>query len=146
MSKLQGKASRLTSSIAGMAQYFTRLVLLQEPHPQAPHLQPDAYGLIWMPEEGFLNAFAQNAPDDVKAVTASVQRPIAVRCIQEPSPRPAWRSRPSLFANDRSPSVESKVGIVNKHMTPQWYPMCCRAAIRYKAVFSDFGADQAHDT
>jgi pimeloyl-ACP methyl ester carboxylesterase len=76
-----------------VAQVFYR----EEPHPQAPQLQPDAYGYIWMPEEGFENAFFQNAADDVKAVTASVQRPIAVRCIQEPAPKPAWRSRPSWF-------------------------------------------------
>jgi pimeloyl-ACP methyl ester carboxylesterase len=69
----------------------------EEPHPQAPRLQPDANGLIWMPEEGFQSAFAQNASDDVKAVTASVQRPIAVRCIQELAPKPAWRSKPSWF-------------------------------------------------
>jgi pimeloyl-ACP methyl ester carboxylesterase len=69
----------------------------EEPHAQAPRLQPDAYGLIWMPQEGFQNAFAQNASDDVKAITASVQRPIAVRCIQEPAPKPLWRSKPSWF-------------------------------------------------
>lgn len=69
----------------------------EQPHPLAPHLQPDAYGLIWMPQEGFQNAFAQNASDDVKAMTASVQRPIALRCIQEPAPKPAWRSKPSWF-------------------------------------------------
>jgi pimeloyl-ACP methyl ester carboxylesterase len=67
------------------------------PHPQAPHLQPDAHGLIWMPEEGFQNAFAQNASKDVKAVSAAVQRPISVGCIQEPAPKPAWRSKPSWF-------------------------------------------------
>jgi pimeloyl-ACP methyl ester carboxylesterase len=67
------------------------------PHPQAPHLQPDAHELIWMPEEGFQNAFAQNASKDVKAVSAAVQRPISVRCIQEPAPKPAWRSKPSWF-------------------------------------------------
>jgi hypothetical protein len=50
-----------------------------------------------MPAEGFQHAFAQNAPDDVKAITASVQRPIAVRCIQEPALKPAWRSKPSWF-------------------------------------------------
>ena len=69
----------------------------EEPHPQAPHLQPDAHGLIWMPQEGFQNAFAQNASDDVKALTESVQRPIAVACIQEAAPKPAWRSKPSWF-------------------------------------------------
>jgi pimeloyl-ACP methyl ester carboxylesterase len=76
-----------------VAQVFYR----EEPHPQAPHLQPDVDGFIWMSQEGFQNAFAQNAPDDVKAVTASVQRPIAVRCIQEPAPKPAWRTKPSWF-------------------------------------------------
>jgi len=76
-----------------VAQVFYR----DELHPQAPHLQPDAYGFIWMPPEGFQNAFAQNASDDMKAVTASVQRPIAVKCIQEPAPKPAWRSKPSWF-------------------------------------------------
>jgi pimeloyl-ACP methyl ester carboxylesterase len=69
----------------------------EEPHPRAPHLQPDAHGLIWMPPEGFQNAFAQNASDDVKALTESVQRPIAVACIQEAAPKPAWRSKPSWF-------------------------------------------------
>jgi pimeloyl-ACP methyl ester carboxylesterase len=67
------------------------------PHPQAPQLQPDAHGLIWMPDEGFQNAFAQNASKDQKAISAAGQRPISVRCIQEPVPRPAWRSKPSWF-------------------------------------------------
>jgi pimeloyl-ACP methyl ester carboxylesterase len=69
----------------------------EKPHPQAPQLQPDAHGLIWMPPEGFQNAFAQNASDDVKALAESVQRPIAVACIQEPAPKPAWKSKPSWF-------------------------------------------------
>ena len=43
----------------------------EEPHPQAPHLQPDVYGFIWMPQEGFQNAFAQTAPDDVNAVATT---------------------------------------------------------------------------
>jgi pimeloyl-ACP methyl ester carboxylesterase len=33
-----------------------------------------------------------------------VQRPIAVKCIQEPAPRPAWKTKPSWFliaAEDR---------------------------------------------
>ena len=35
-----------------------------EPHPQAPHLAPDAHGLIWMPEEGFGHAVAHKASPD----------------------------------------------------------------------------------
>jgi pimeloyl-ACP methyl ester carboxylesterase len=76
-----------------VAQVFYR----DESHAQAPHLQPDAHGSIWMPEEGFQNAFAQNASDEAKAVAASVQRPIAVQCIQEAAPKPAWRSKPSWY-------------------------------------------------
>ena len=63
-----------------------------EPHAQAPHLEPDAHGFIWMPEDGFHNAFAQNASDEAKVISASVQRPIHVQCIQEAVPQPAWKS------------------------------------------------------
>src|ERR1700744_2698371 len=61
-----------------------------EPHPQAPQLTPDADGLIWMPDEGFANAFAQNATSEQLALSKAVQRPISVKCIQEPVPAPAW--------------------------------------------------------
>ena len=67
------------------------------PHPQAPKLVPDKDGWIWMPEEGFSNAFAHHATGDQIALCKSVQRPIALKCIQEPAPKPAWRSKPSWF-------------------------------------------------
>jgi pimeloyl-ACP methyl ester carboxylesterase len=31
------------------------------PHPSSPKLEPDAHGLIWLPDEAFSEAFAQNA-------------------------------------------------------------------------------------
>src|SRR5271170_1289151 len=58
---------------------------------------PDGDGFIWMPEEGFTNAFAQYATADQIALSAAVQRPIAMKCIQEPVPKPAWRIKPSRF-------------------------------------------------
>ncbi len=76
-----------------VAQVFYR----DEPHPQAPRLAPDADGFIWMPVDGFRNAFAQNATADQIVLSAAVQRPIALKCIQEPVPTPAWRSKPSWF-------------------------------------------------
>ena len=76
-----------------VAQVFYR----DEPHPQAPQLGPDADGLIWMPEEGFRNAFAQHATAEQIALSAAVQRPLSVKCIQEPVPKPAWKSKPSWF-------------------------------------------------
>ena len=50
-----------------------------------------------MPEEGFGNAFAHNATADQIALSAAVQRPIALKCIQETAPKPAWKSKPSWF-------------------------------------------------
>ncbi len=76
-----------------VAQVFYR----DERHAQAPELAPDGDGFIWMPEEGFRNAFAQHATADQITLSAAVQRPIALKCIQEPVPKPAWRSKPSWF-------------------------------------------------
>jgi len=76
-----------------VAQVFYR----DEAHPQAPKLAPDKDGWIWMPEEGFSNAFAHHATADQIAVSKAVQRPIALKCIQESAPKPAWRSKPSWF-------------------------------------------------
>jgi pimeloyl-ACP methyl ester carboxylesterase len=68
-----------------------------EAHPQAPKLAPDKDGLIWMPEEGFANAFAHHATPDQITICKAVQRPIALKCIQDPAPTPAWKSKPSWF-------------------------------------------------
>jgi len=68
-----------------------------EPHPQAPQLAPDAHGLIWMPPEGFAAAFAHHASPERAALFAATQRPIALACIQEKAPRPAWKVKPSRY-------------------------------------------------
>ena len=68
-----------------------------ETHPNAPQLAPDDDGLIWMPDEGFANAFAQNATPEQLALSKAVQRPISVKSIQEPTPTPAWRSKPTWY-------------------------------------------------
>jgi len=76
-----------------VAQVFYR----DEKHSQSHQLAPDADGFIWMPDEGFRNAFSQHASPEQIALSTAVQRPIAVKCIQEPVPKPAWRSKPSWF-------------------------------------------------
>ncbi len=76
-----------------VAQVFYR----DEKHSQSPQLAPDADGFIWMPDEGFGNAFSQHATAEQIALSAAVQRPISVKCIQEPVPTPAWRSKPSWY-------------------------------------------------
>ena len=67
------------------------------PHPKAPHLAPDAHGLIWMTEEGFGCAVAHQASPDQVAIMAAVQRPLAVQCIQQKAPAPAWKTTPSWY-------------------------------------------------
>jgi pimeloyl-ACP methyl ester carboxylesterase len=67
------------------------------PHPMAPKLVPDEYGFIWMPEEGFGCAVAHQALPDQLSIMAAVQRPIAVQCIQERAPVPAWKTIPSWY-------------------------------------------------
>jgi pimeloyl-ACP methyl ester carboxylesterase len=81
------------------------------PHAMAPKLAPDAYGLIWMPEEGFGCAVAHKASPDQVAIMAAVQRPIAVECIQEEAPIPAWKTTPSWYfvaEEDRMISPETQ--------------------------------------
>jgi len=76
-----------------VAQVFYR----DERHPLQPQLAPDADGFIWMPDDGFRNAFSQHATPEQIAVAMAVQRPISVKCIQEPAPQPAWKTRPAWF-------------------------------------------------
>jgi pimeloyl-ACP methyl ester carboxylesterase len=66
-------------------------------HPQAPQLAPDADGFIWMPQEGFARAVAQKASPEETEIMAAIQRPIALKCIQEKAAAPAWKTKPSWF-------------------------------------------------
>jgi pimeloyl-ACP methyl ester carboxylesterase len=68
-----------------------------KPHPEAPNLEPDAHGFIWMPEGFFGRAVAHKASQEQTAILEAVQRPIALKCIQEKAPVPAWQTKPSWF-------------------------------------------------
>lgn len=68
-----------------------------KPNPEAPHLAPDKYGLLWIPDDEFHVAWCQNASREQAALLAAVQRPIAVACIQEKAPTPAWKEKPSWY-------------------------------------------------
>jgi pimeloyl-ACP methyl ester carboxylesterase len=68
-----------------------------KPNPVAPKLAPDDHGLIFLPNEAFAAAFAQNAPAEEVAVLAAVQRPISPACITVRVPRPLWKDRPTWY-------------------------------------------------
>ena len=68
-----------------------------KPHPEAPPMQPDSHGLVWMPEGAFARGIAHRASADEAAVLQAVQRPIALKCVQEKAPVPAGNTRPAWF-------------------------------------------------
>jgi pimeloyl-ACP methyl ester carboxylesterase len=68
-----------------------------KPHPEAPNLKPDADGFMWMREGGFARAVAHKVSADQATILEAVQRPIAVKCIQEKAPPPAWKTRSAWF-------------------------------------------------
>jgi pimeloyl-ACP methyl ester carboxylesterase len=68
-----------------------------KPHSEAPHLEPDVHGFIWMPGGGFAHAVAHKASAERTTILEAVQRPIAVKCIQEKAPLPAWKTKPAWF-------------------------------------------------
>lgn len=68
-----------------------------ESHPEAPPLAPDAHDQIWIPEEGFGHAVAHKASVDQTTILAAVQRPIALKCLQEKVSAPAWKTKPTWY-------------------------------------------------
>jgi pimeloyl-ACP methyl ester carboxylesterase len=68
-----------------------------KPHPLAPKLTPDSHGLIYLPDEAFAAAFAQNAAPEEWALLSAVQRPLSPTCISVPVNRPLWKDRPTWF-------------------------------------------------
>jgi pimeloyl-ACP methyl ester carboxylesterase len=65
--------------------------------PESPKLAPDSHGFIWIPDGGFRQAVAHKASAEQTSIATAVQRPIAVQCIQEAAPKPAWKTKPSWF-------------------------------------------------
>ena len=68
-----------------------------EPSPEQPKMVPDSHNLVWMPEDAFRRALAHKATADQASIAAALQRPIAVSCIQEPAPKPAWKTKPTWY-------------------------------------------------
>jgi pimeloyl-ACP methyl ester carboxylesterase len=70
---------------------------MNAPHPLAPRLAPDHHGLIWLPEDAFATAFAQNASAAEQGVLNALQRPISPACITARVGRPLWRDVPAWY-------------------------------------------------
>jgi pimeloyl-ACP methyl ester carboxylesterase len=67
------------------------------PTPALAHLDIDAQGFAWLPEEDFVKHFAADV-DPVRArVMCAVQQPVAAAAFQEVMGVPAWKSVPTWF-------------------------------------------------
>jgi pimeloyl-ACP methyl ester carboxylesterase len=76
---------------------LTDLFFRAEPHPQAPKLTPDSANLLWLPDEAFPKAFAQNASAEELTVLAAVQRPLSFACMTVPAGPPLWKKVPTWY-------------------------------------------------
>jgi pimeloyl-ACP methyl ester carboxylesterase len=77
---------------------LTDLFFRAEPHPQAPKLAPDSANLLWLPDDAFPKAFAQNASADDLTVLRAVQRPLRFSCMTVPTAGPVlWKTIPSWY-------------------------------------------------
>jgi pimeloyl-ACP methyl ester carboxylesterase len=76
---------------------LTDLFYRAEPHSQAPKLAPDSANLLWLPDDAFSKAFAQNASAEDLAVLAAVQRPLSLTCMTVPAGRPLWKNVPTWY-------------------------------------------------
>jgi pimeloyl-ACP methyl ester carboxylesterase len=67
------------------------------PTPALAHLDIDAQGFAWLPEEDFVKHFASDV-DPVRArVMHAVQQPVAAAAFQDVMGVPAWKSQPTWF-------------------------------------------------
>jgi pimeloyl-ACP methyl ester carboxylesterase len=67
------------------------------PTPALAHLDIDAAGFAWLPEEDFVKHFAADL-DPVRArVMYAVQQPVAASAFQDVMGVPAWKSLPTWF-------------------------------------------------
>jgi len=67
------------------------------PTPALAHLDIDAQGFAWLPEEDFVKHFAADV-DPVRArVMCAVQQPVAAAAFQDVMGVPAWKSLPAWY-------------------------------------------------
>ena len=77
---------------------LTDLFFRAEPHPQAPKLAPDSANLLWLPDDAFPKAFAQNASADDLTLLAAVQRPLRFSCMTVATTGPVlWKTVPTWY-------------------------------------------------
>jgi len=90
----------------GLAEGESIGALLSGPLPPAvAHLDVDAGGSAWLPEDDFLRHFAADVPPPEARVMFAVQQPLAMSAFDEVMGVPAWKALPSWFMVAQSDEV-----------------------------------------
>ena len=77
---------------------LTDLFFRAEPHARAPKLAPDSANLLWLSDDTFPHAFAQNASADDLTLLTAVQRPPRFSCMTVPTTGPVlWKQVPTWY-------------------------------------------------
>jgi pimeloyl-ACP methyl ester carboxylesterase len=67
------------------------------PSPALAHLDIDAQGFAWLPEDDFVNHFAADVDPDKARIMFAVQQPLHTSALADVMGVPAWSSLPSWF-------------------------------------------------
>src|SRR5262249_46461830 len=67
------------------------------PTPALAHLDVDAQGFGWLPEDDFVNHFAADVEPTKARVMFAVQQPLTISSLDEVMGEPAWKSLPTWF-------------------------------------------------
>jgi pimeloyl-ACP methyl ester carboxylesterase len=67
------------------------------PTPALAHLDIDAQGFAWLPEEDFVKHFAADVDPARARVMCAVQQPVAAAAFQDVMGVPAWKSLPTWY-------------------------------------------------
>jgi pimeloyl-ACP methyl ester carboxylesterase len=73
------------------------LLVQGPPTPALAHLDIDARGFAWLPEDDFVKYFAADVNPDRARVMHAVQQPLAATALQDEMGPPAWKSRPCWY-------------------------------------------------
>ena len=68
-----------------------------EPTPALAHLQIDALGYAWLPQDDFVNHFAADVDPAVASVMWATQQPLNTSALADVIGVPAWRNLPSWY-------------------------------------------------
>src|SRR5262245_9005536 len=75
------------------------------PPPGVAHLDVDAEGVAWLPEDDFLRHFAPDVPQVEAKTMFAVQQPLAYSAFEDVMGPPAWKSLPSWYMVAQSDEV-----------------------------------------